>query len=220
MSCCGKGRARKALDVLKVACTESTNPLIGVEHACAESNNPLIDFNRGVALYKLGRTRQAIKAWQAAANGDPVIPEASRIIASVRIATTEIRPWNDYWFGASVGLVQRMVGLILAIMMLVLLLGFLWIAFRREQKMDFATTALLAAFLLALFLIPTAQSVKVGEVEITSLPRGSEKPRDTSFDVKPALTIEDIVAREPDQRASATQLERGTSPQGSQRQQP
>jgi hypothetical protein len=74
--------------------------------------------------------------------------------------------------------------------------------------MDFATTALLAAFLLALFLIPTAQSIKVGDVEITSLPRESEKPRDTSFDVKPALTSPGIIAPEPDQRASAIQLER------------
>ena len=161
--------------------------------------DPMIAYNRGVALHGLGRTEEALAAWDEAATAKPPIKQARELVESLRtkpVATPG--SWWDYWFGLGVRWHRRLLGAVL----LVILSGFLILPLLTTESIGWLDTeqewtdlVLPVAVLTALLVLPTVRRLSVGSLEIEpALSSGEEKHRVPLEipNLEPALSPSDI----------------------------
>ena len=134
----------------------------------AESD-PKLDFNRGIALTRLRRYREAIGAFRAAKD----VAGAADQIEALEARRSRGRSWLDVWFGPDTSLPSRIGGgailAFIALLMGLMLLnpkeiaGFAWVNTGDAWKA--------VGVLVLILLLPSASRLKWGEVEIQSLPQ-------------------------------------------------
>lgn len=135
----------------------------------------LFEFNKGVALYKLGRDGEAREAWSRAHDLNPELGAAEVLAASAKEGV-EPGSWEDYWFGAAAGWGQRIAGGALVLCLLV----FLALPLIEKELIagvetgDRSLEAFIPALLIALLLaLPAIRRFAVGSVSMDVTPIGS-----------------------------------------------
>jgi tetratricopeptide (TPR) repeat protein len=156
----------------------------------------LLEFNRGLALYRLNRKAEAIRAWERAAGGDPPIEQADELLKAI---TPEGRPgaWFDYWFGHGGGWGRRVLGVgLVAALVVTLALPIL------EKDLvpglvsgsDWQRALVPAIGLILLLVLPALSRITAGPVALETPPvaRQGEAKHFSPVDVPPALTVDEI----------------------------
>jgi len=189
--------AALGIAVESIRCHNETRALREIADAEARLGpNALFEFNRGVALYKLGRHHSAHEAWRKARQLDPELGVADVLLGGMGQGA-EPGSWTDHWFGVGSSGWRRFGGAAL----LLSLCFFLVSPFLEADLIPGIKTgtlsleAFIPAILLALLLaLPAIRGVAVGGVSVDVSPIGApdQGPVIDPAQVLPVFTQEEI----------------------------
>jgi hypothetical protein len=168
-----------------------------------------VSFNYGLALCRLGdqmplavrSLKEAIKTWEKARRPPAALLDARALLDSAKSAATSRGAWTDYWFGGSVPLFRRCLGLLLFFALaFVLSLVVVEKDLIRgiETPLKWNVAAVLAGMLFALLVLPTVDRLKVGTsgIDVASAAPATETAKvwEISADIKPNYSIERVTS--------------------------
>ncbi len=140
------------------------------------SVDSLVEFNRGVALHRLGKTADAIKHWTTAGNGPHGLSEPRRLVEIASLRDRGRGAWMEHWFGPDSNLVRRLIGGLLSTLVGLTILRMtiqemLSSAIPTEIEwlsttQDWRVSSLLLLAPLTLLILPSLSKIKFGNVTV------------------------------------------------------
>ncbi len=135
-----------------------------------------VEFNRGIALYQLDKTRDAIVAFERAGRLQPRLPEAAQNARALRGVRIQADNWVDFWFGPGKPPGRRLAGSFLVAVFIAMLVVAVaepsrvaWLSWMATER-EWPTIALPLAVVGVLLVLPTVTHLKVGPVELERTP--------------------------------------------------